>query len=102
MKTYRIVILGCRSRGRAAALAYHEHPRTQGIGLCDLVSERREELGELLGVEAQFEDLSLMIRDTEPDIVAIPTGTEFHYELAMRVLELGVFAVLFEPRVISG
>ena len=31
-----------------------------------------------------------MIRATEPDIVAIPTGTEFHHELAMGVLDHGV------------
>lgn len=40
MKTYRIAILGCRRRGTAAARAYHAHPRTEIVGLCDLIHER--------------------------------------------------------------
>ncbi len=90
MKTYRVAILGCRSRGTAAAKGYHAHPRTEVVGLCDLIKERADTLGDLLNVSARFTDLDKMITQTEPDIVVIPTGTEFHYDLSMRVLEYGV------------
>ena len=90
MKTYRVAMLGCRSRGTSAARAYHAHPRIEVVGLCDLVQERLDTLGDELGVSARFSDLDEMIRQTQPDLVAIPTGTEFHYPLAMRVLEHGV------------
>ena len=97
MKIYRTAILGCRSRGTAAARAYHAHPRTEVVGLCDLVQEHLDTLGTELGVAAQFDDLDKMIRQTRTDIVAIPTGTEFHYELAMRVLEYGVHIDIEKP-----
>ena len=97
MKNYRVAILGCRGRGRAAALAYHAHPRTEVVALCDLVTERLETLGEEIGVDARFGDLDEMIRQTQPDIVAIPTGTEFHYELALRVLGHGVHIDIEKP-----
>ena len=97
MKTYRVAILGCRGRGTAAALAYHQHPRTEIVGLCDLVPERLNTLGEEVGVGALYGDLDEMIQQTEPDIVAIPTGTEFHYELSMRVLEYGVHIDVEKP-----
>ena len=97
MKTYRVAILGCRSRGTAAARAYHAHPRTEIVGLCDLIPERTDTLGDLLGVEARFVDLDEMIERTKPDIVAIPAGTEFHYELSMRVLEYGVHIDVEKP-----
>jgi len=42
MKIYRIAVLGCR--------AYHEHPRTEVEGLCDLVLELLAILGKELGV----------------------------------------------------
>ena len=87
MKTYRIGILGCRGRGTAAARAYHAHPRTEIVGLCDLIQERLDTLGDEVNVTARFTDLDEMIQQTQPDIVAIPTGTEFHYDLCMRVLE---------------
>lgn len=90
MKIYRVNVLGCRSRGSAAARAYHQHPRTEVVGLCDLIPERIRVLGNEIGVSAQFSDLDEMIDQTEPDIVAVPTGTEFHYDLCMRVLEHGV------------
>ena len=90
MKTYRVAILGCRSRGTAAAKGYHAHPRTEVVGLCDLIKDRADTLGDLLGVSARFTDLDEMIAQTKPDIVVIPTGTEFHYQLCMRVLEYGV------------
>ena len=86
---YRIAILGCRSRGTAAAMAYHAHPGTEVVGLCDRIPERLQELGNALGVTARFADADEMIRETRPDIVAIPTGTEFHYDLCMQVLRYG-------------
>ena len=61
-KIYRVAILGCRGRGRAAALAYHDHPRTQIVGLCDLVQERLDNLGTELGVPAQYTDLDHLIQ----------------------------------------
>lgn len=94
---YRVAILGCRGRGGAAARAYFAHPRTELVGLCDLVAERRDQLGEELGVEPRYEDLDAMIEETAPDIVAIPTGTEFHHDLAMRVLEHGVDIDIEKP-----
>ena len=89
MKIYRVAILGCRGRGTAAGRAYHAHPRTEVVGLCDLIPERLEALGDELGVAARFDDLDGMIRELAPDIVAVPTGTEFHYDLCMRVLAHG-------------
>ena len=97
MKTYRVAILGCRGRGAAAARGYHTHPRSEVVAVCDLLPERRDELGDELGVDARYEDLDAMITETTPDIVAIPTGTEFHHDLAMRVLEHGVHIDIEKP-----
>ncbi len=97
MRIYKVAILGCRARGSSAARAYHAHPRTEVVGLCDLVPELLSTLGDELGVSARFSDYHEMIRATEPDIVAIPTGTEFHYELAMGVLEHGVNIDIEKP-----
>jgi len=97
MKTYRVAILGCRSRGTAAAKAYSAHPRTEIVALCDLVQERLDALGTIVNVSTHFTDLDEMIRQTAPDIVAIPTATEAHYPLCMRVLEHGVNIEVEKP-----
>jgi predicted dehydrogenase len=62
-----------------------------------LIGERVDALGDELGVSARFGDLDAMIVETKPDIVAIPTGTEFHHELSMRVLEHGVSIEVEKP-----
>jgi len=97
MKTYRVAILGCRGRGSAAARAYQAHPRTEIVALCDLEQDLLNTLGDELGVEARYTDLDAMITRHQPDIVAIPTGTEFHYPLALRVLEYGVHIDIEKP-----
>ena len=97
MKTYRVAILGCRSRGTSAARVYHAHPRTEVVGLCDLLEDRLNTLGDELGLEARFTDLDEMIRQTEPDIVAIPTAPALHAPLALRVLEHGVNIEVEKP-----
>jgi len=97
VQSYRVAILGCRGRGSAAARAYAAHPRTEVVGLCDLVADHLTTLGDELGVAARFDDLDEMVRQLEPDIVVIATGTEFHYDLAMRVLEHGVHIDIEKP-----
>ena len=101
MKTYRVAILGCRKggRGERAAQGYHNHPRTDLVGLCDLIPEQFNALGEEFGVRpsARYTDLDQMIEEVQPDIVAIPTATELHYELSMRVLEHSVNIEVEKP-----
>ena len=97
MKTYRVAILGCRSRGTSAARVYHAHPRTEVVGICDLMEDRLNALGDELGLAARFTDLDEMIRQIRPDIVAIPTAPALHAPLALRVLEHGVNIEVEKP-----
>ena len=68
-KRYRVAMLGCRARATAASRAYHCHPRCQIVGLCDLVPEVLNTLGDELGVpeHLRFEDLDEMMRTVKPD-----------------------------------
>lgn len=97
MHTYRVAILGCRGRGTAAARAYHAHPRCEIVGLCDLILERLNTLGDEVNVDARFTDLDEMMRRVQPEIVAIPTGTEFHHALSLHVLEYGAHIDVEKP-----
>jgi predicted dehydrogenase len=92
-----VAVLGCRARGTAAGRAYAAHPRTEVVALCDLLPERTAALGDELGVGARFSDPDAMIAQTRPDLVAIPTGTESHYDLAMRALAHGVHVDVEKP-----
>jgi predicted dehydrogenase len=95
--SYRVAIIGCGPRGNAAADAYSAHPRTSVVGICDVVPERLNALGDRLGLPARFSDYDVMIRETRPDIVVIATQADLHYELAMRVLDLGANVDVEKP-----
>lgn len=97
MRTYRVALLGCGSRGRAHGRAYLTHPRTTLVALCDLDAGRLQALGTELGVERRYADLDAMLAAAAPDIVAIPTATEFHFPLAMRCLEHGCHIDVEKP-----
>ena len=97
MKTYRVAILGCNLRGQAVARGYHLNPRTEIVAVCDRVREHVDTVGDKFGVRERFADLDEMITTTTPDIVAIPTGTDTHYDLCMRVLEHGVHVDVEKP-----
>ena len=89
--------MGCGSRGRAHGRAYLTHPRTTLVALCDLDAGRLQALGTELGVERRYADLDAMLAAEAPDIVAIPTATEFHFPLAMRCLEHGCHIDVEKP-----
>ncbi|MBI3971611.1 MAG: Gfo/Idh/MocA family oxidoreductase [Chloroflexi bacterium] len=89
MRTYRVALLGCRSRGTSQAKAIVQHPRMELVGVCDLLPERLNALGDRFGVAARYTDFEQMLREQQPDIVNIPTATKFHAPLATAVLRLG-------------
>jgi predicted dehydrogenase len=62
-----------------------------------LIEGRLNTLGDELDLDARFTDLDEMIRQTEPDIVAIPTAPALHAPLALRVLEHGVNIEVEKP-----
>ena len=97
MNTYRVALLGCGGRGRQHGRAYRSHPRTELVATCDLDPARLESISLELGVSAQYRDLDMMLDQAQPDIVAIPTATQFHFPLAMRCLEWGCHIDVEKP-----
>ena len=101
MKTYRVALLGCRSRGTSQAKAITQHPRMELVAICDLLPERLETVGERFGVKARYSDFEKMIREQQPDIVNIPTATKFHAPLAEAALKMGVHVDVEKPMTVT-
>ena len=97
MRTYRVALIGCRSRGTQQAEAIVRHPRTELVAVCDLLPERLNEVGDRFGVSARYDDFERMIREQQPDIVNIPTATKFHAPLAEAVLKMGCHVDVEKP-----
>ncbi len=101
MKTYRVALLGCRSRGTSQAKAITQHPRMELVGICDLMPERLNALGDRFGVAARYSNFEQMLREQRPDIVNIPTATRFHASLAAAVLRLGYHVDVEKPMTVT-
>lgn len=97
MREYRVAILGCGPRGRAAALAYSAHPRTRVAAVCDVVAERAAALAALLEEPARYTAAERMLAVERPDVVVVPTGTELHYPLALQALRAGCHVDVEKP-----
>jgi predicted dehydrogenase len=92
-------MIGCRSRGTSQAKAIVQHPRMELVGICDLLPERLNALGDRFGVpgSARYADFQQMLREQQPDVVNIPTATKFHAPLAEAVLRLGYHVDVEKP-----
>lgn len=97
MKTYRVALLGCGSRGRSQGRAYNAHPRVELCAVCDIDEQRLQAVGGELGVDHRYTDLDQMLERERPDIVLIPTATQFHFPLAMRALAHGCHIDVEKP-----
>jgi predicted dehydrogenase len=99
VRTYRVALIGCRARGTSQARAIVAHPRTELVAICDLLPERLHALGDRFDVSAgaRYADFERMIRETQPDIVNIPTATRFHAPLAEAALRLGCHVDVEKP-----
>lgn len=112
MKTYRAAIIGLGRMGStiddevvgypAVALPYsiaascRAIPNLELVAGADLLAEKRDAFRERWGVDALYEDFREMIRQEEPDLVAICTKAENHAELGCAVAELGAPMMFLE------
>ncbi|MCZ6676754.1 MAG: Gfo/Idh/MocA family oxidoreductase [Candidatus Poribacteria bacterium] len=94
---FRVAIIGYRHQGsRHHAPAFARVPDCQIAAVCDIVEERAEQGAERYGVPA-YTDVDEMLDREEIDIVDIPTGERFRYELVMKCLKRGLHVFTEKP-----
>ena len=106
METYRAAIIGLGRMGStideevkgqspiwepySIAGAVGASERLELVAGADILPERREAFTRKWGVAAVYEDYGEMIRQEQPDLVAICTRGHLHAEMAVGVAEAGV------------
>lgn len=97
--THKVAILGYRHQGSVHhAPAFHKHPRCEIVAVCDIVPERAEAGAERYGVPAYL-DADEMLREEDIDIVDIPTGEQYRFDLVMKCLSRGKHVFTEKPLV---
>ena len=116
MNTYKAVIVGLTGIGAARpaessdpvygampnshASAYHRHPQTEVVGVCDLKQEMLDAFCERwkdvwAGVNT-YTSYQEMFEKEQPDIVSVVTPDHFHREVTVTAAESSARAILCE------
>jgi predicted dehydrogenase len=84
--------------GRSHALAYHNIPEFDIVGICTRSAGSREKLNEELGGSyALFDDYFQALKETKPDAVSISTYPDTHAPYAIAALEAGCDVFIEKP-----
>ena len=111
-RTYRVAIIGLgrmgstiddefpdRSPPYSVAASCKASERLQVVAGADVDAAKRAAFADRWGVDALYEDYVEMIRQEEPDMVAVCTRGHLHAEMATRSAEEGVRLIFCEKAI---
>jgi len=94
----RVLCVGAGHMGRSHALAYHQIPEFEIVGIVTRSPESRGKLKkELGGTYAEFGDFNAALAETKPDVVSISTYPDTHASYALAAFEAGADVFIEKP-----
>ena len=90
----RVLVAGLGNMGRSHALAYHENPEFEIVGL---MNRSALTLPEELQDYPMFAEYFDALNATKPDLVAVCTYTDSHAEYAIAAMEAGAHVFVEKP-----
>ncbi len=93
-----ILCAGAGHMGRSHALAYHNIPEFNIVGICTRTGSSGERLNKELGHDYPlFNDFLSALEQTKPDAVSISTYPDTHARFAIAALEAGCHVFVEKP-----
>ncbi len=93
-KPIRVLVAGLGNMGRSHALAYHNNP---GFEIVGLVNRSRPELPEELRGYTIHADFEVALRELKPDLSSINTYSDSHADFAVMAFEAGCHVFVEKP-----
>jgi len=90
----RAVVAGLGNMGRSHALALHEHPDVELVGL---INRSDVELPDALASVPRFTEFHEALEATKPDLVCIATYTDSHADYAVAAMAAGAHVFVEKP-----
>ena len=86
--------------GRSHAAAYHQHPQTDVVGVCDIrpeaLSQFHEQWGDVWPDVRCYTDYRELLEREQPDIVSVVTRDHLHADITVEAAHGSARAVLCE------
>jgi predicted dehydrogenase len=95
----RTLIAGLGNMGMSHALALHAHPMAEVVGLVNRTGKAPS--GELQNYPC-FDDFTLALAQTKPDLVVIATYTDTHADFAVAAMQAGAHVFVEKPLAMSA
>lgn len=93
----KIAIAGCGKIAEAHAEIIRNIPVASLVATCDREILMARQLAERFGVKNYYEDLWMLLREQQPDVVHITTPPQTHYPLAKMCLEANCHVFVEKP-----
>ena len=90
----RVLVAGLGNMGLSHALAYHNNPEYEVVGL---VNRSAVKLPQELLVYLLFDEFHAALEATKPDLVAICTYTDSHADYAISAMQAGAHVFVEKP-----
>ncbi|MBT3271467.1 MAG: Gfo/Idh/MocA family oxidoreductase [Gemmatimonadales bacterium] len=92
----RVAIVGCGGIGKTHAESIEYATAVELVGLCDLDRQVADALARAYDQDSVYTDVSRMLTELHPDIVALGAPTSAHAPLTVQVAQAGVKGILCE------
>jgi predicted dehydrogenase len=97
MNKVKVLVVGCGNMGSSHALAYHELPNFEIVGLVSRKPKSREKLSLELGGYPTFEGYRTALAETKPDAVSINTYPDTHADYIRAALNANAHVFVEKP-----
>jgi predicted dehydrogenase len=95
--TLRVAIVGCGKSAENHVSEIKKLACAQIVGVCDCEPLMAEQLSVRHGLKPWYSDLSLLLREQNPDVVHITTPPQSHLHIALQAIEAGCHLFVEKP-----
>ena len=101
MREVKVGLVGCGRNSENHLRVYSNTDRVRLVAVCDIDSNKAEEMAKKYGVQRTFTDFNSML-DLDLDLVDIVTPTPTHAKLSIRALKSGHNVLVEKPMAYSS
>lgn len=94
--TYKVVVVGMGKRGSHHAKAFHDNPRFELVGICDINQSRLDEAAPSLGNPRTSADAAALCRQVAPDVFCFCTLPSLRLEMVEVGVKCGAKLIAYE------
>jgi predicted dehydrogenase len=100
----RVGIVGCGliSARKYIPIFQRLKSRANVVGLCDVNESLLRDVAGRFGIAGTYVDLSKMLADARPDVVAVCTPPKTHMDLVVKALEGGAHVLVEKPMALTS